>query len=173
VQNKAILKWTTDKEKDLSHYEVEKSDDGTNFTRAGRVPARNNGLAYDYDFTDRAGLIAPVYYRLKIFGKDGLFRYSSIIQLTNKNGFAVNNLANPFQNSIGLEYTAPNEGPVHLRLFDNYGKLLKELHLKGKKGANSGRIVDLQNLPAGFYTVTIVFENVSISKRAIKLSSQQ
>ena len=171
TNKKNNLKWVSSAENNFSHYEVEKSEDGEKFVKAGSVPGLNKHSISSYDFTDGININIPVYYRLKMIGNDGLFKYSNTILLSNKNtAFHVNNIVNPFQNSLAVEYAIPNDGKIDFRLFDSYGKPVKKLTVKGKKGTNIITVDGLNNLAAGIYTVTIIFENVSISKRVVKVN---
>ena len=168
---KASLKWTSSEENNLSHYEVEKSDDGKSFTKVGTVIAWNNSTNSMYEFTDATEMVAPAYYRLKIVSAEGVFKYSHIIWLShNNNNFIVNNITNPFQEGIAVDYMIPNDGKVDCRLFDSYGKLVYALSVNGRKGSNTVKLEALNNLAAGIYTATIIFDNRAISRRVIKVN---
>ncbi|MBC7886404.1 MAG: T9SS type A sorting domain-containing protein [Ferruginibacter sp.] len=171
INKKTNLKWVSITENNFSHYEVEKSEDGKNFVKTGSVQARNSNTISSYDFSDVADITAPVYYRLKMIGNDGHFTYSNSILLSNKNApFSVNHYNNPFQNFIKVDYTIPNNGKIDCRLFDSHGKLMNELTVRGRRGPGSIMLESLNNLASGIYTVTIIFENVSISKRVVKVN---
>ncbi|MEP7110851.1 MAG: T9SS type A sorting domain-containing protein [Ferruginibacter sp.] len=171
INKKNNLKWVSNAENNFSHYEVEKGEDGKKFVKTGSVIAWTGNLVSAYNYVDGADNIAPAYYRLKMIGNDGLYGYSNTILLSNKNtAFEINNITNPFQNFIAVDYVIPNNGKVDCRLFDNYGKLVNQFTANGKKGSNIIRPEGLNNLAAGIYTATIVFENVSISKRVIKIN---
>ena len=169
--NKAGLKWTSTKENNLSHYEVEKSDDGKSFTKVGTVIAWNSSTNSAYDFTDPAEMVTPAYYRLKIVNTEGLFKYSNIIWLSlNNNNFIVNNITNPFQQGIAVDYIIPNDGKIDCHLFDSYGKLVHASSVNGRKGSNTLKLEALNNLAAGIYTATMIFDNHAISRRIIKVN---
>jgi hypothetical protein len=73
------LKWTTASEINVSHFTVEKSIDGINFSEAGLVFAY--GSANDntnYSFADNLGNTSAtvIYYRLRIVEMDGKTEYS-------------------------------------------------------------------------------------------------
>jgi len=77
--NKIDLKWSTEKEVNLSHVLVIKSTDGKNFKDAALVFAYGNTTAKsDYSFADPVGKSksASVYYKLVIVNDDGTIQYS-------------------------------------------------------------------------------------------------
>ena len=72
--NKVDLKWSTETETDLSHFIVERSADGTNFSNAALVFAYGNTTSKsDYIFADNISKLQPgvVYYRIIAVSADG------------------------------------------------------------------------------------------------------
>lgn len=65
-------------------YTVERSENGIDFLKAGKVNRTNTANVTNYLYSDDLKNVeAPViYYRLKIVNKDGSFKYSSIIKIT-------------------------------------------------------------------------------------------
>jgi hypothetical protein len=169
INNKSNLKWSGTTENKLAAYEVERSDDGRKFIKAGSVPVHNSSNLAPYGFIDPVEIAGPVYYRLKMVSTEGLFKYSNIILLKNKiMPFQVLNVNNPFHNSMSVDYQVPGNGKLDCRLFDSYGKPVRELSVNAKKGAGTITLSDLNTLAAGIYTVTLIFENQAISKRVMK-----
>ena len=78
---KVDLKWSTETENNLSHFIVERSTDGVNFSNAALVFAYGNTTAKaDYVFADNISKVqsAVVYYRVSSIGADGANQYSDI-----------------------------------------------------------------------------------------------
>ena len=72
--DKVLLNWNTSQEKYSSHFTIEKSLDGKDFSDAGIVFSMGNSeQPQQYSFTDklRAGEKGVIYYRLKIVDTDG------------------------------------------------------------------------------------------------------
>lgn len=79
--NKIDLKWSTETETNLSHFIVERSIDGTNFSDAALVFAYGNTTAKsDYAFADNISKIksSVVYYRVSSISADGKNQGSDI-----------------------------------------------------------------------------------------------
>jgi len=74
------LSWNTSQENNSSHFEIERSTDGVNFTRLGKVNAAGNSSnKISYSFNDIHPVTGINYYRLKMVDKDGKFAYSNIV----------------------------------------------------------------------------------------------
>ncbi len=169
INKKNSLKWYSSNEQNLNHYEIEKSEDGQHFIKIGSLAARNRNSNSFYDFTDITIVDAPVYYRLKMTGKDELFKYSKTILLGNTTtGFMVNSVSNPNQHKITVDYMVPHNGEVLIRLYDSYGKLVREATNKSTNGFNKATLEGINELAAGIYTISLIFENAPISKRVVK-----
>jgi len=71
------LIWKTASEKNSSHYEIQKSEDGVGFMTIGKVDAAFNSshMSY-YSFKDNSMNDEIVYYRLKIVDTDGTYQFS-------------------------------------------------------------------------------------------------
>jgi glucose/arabinose dehydrogenase len=78
------LKWKTTNEIALSHYEIEYSNNGRDYTYAGRVNALNSSTENNYSFQHPAGAFSKLYYRLKTVEKNGSSTHSHLISLENK-----------------------------------------------------------------------------------------
>jgi hypothetical protein len=170
INKKANLQWNTNTEQRMSYYELEKSVDGQSFVSAGTVKALGRNATSFYEFTDTVSLETPEYYRLKMVGKDGNFRYSNPILLNaNSNVFSVGNITNPFQNNMDINYLLPKNGNVIIRLFNSYGSLVTQINEKRKKGLNTKKIEGLYKLAPGMYILNIELDNVSVSKKVVKL----
>jgi hypothetical protein len=79
--NRVDLKWSTEKETNLSHFIVERSTDGINFSDAALVFAYGNTTSKsDYVFADNISKIQSgvIYYRISSIGSDGKNQYSEI-----------------------------------------------------------------------------------------------
>jgi hypothetical protein len=89
--NRIDLKWATSSEKKVSHFIIEKSIDGKNYSQAGIVFAYGNtSEAMNYPFFDKnvnAGQSGMIYYRIRVIDNDGKNELSSVatIRIEKKN----------------------------------------------------------------------------------------
>ena len=157
-QNKdALLKWNTTNEINVSHFNVERSWDGSTFTTLPNVAAQNN-LNNSYVFTDLLSLLSTtnkdiIYYRLKSTDVNGSFSQSNIVQLKWFNGE---------NNTITV---SPNPFIDHVKI--NTELIINGVQLVGIKGEilfTSGKVVAGRiNLPA-YLTRGIYFLKINTDK---------
>lgn len=77
-----LLEWRTESELNNDRFEIERSENGINFTSLGSVDGSGTtNKAHDYQFEDARPVLSLVYYRLKQVDFDGAFEYSDIVAL--------------------------------------------------------------------------------------------
>lgn len=135
------LNWETANEVNVSHFEIERSDDASFFKQIGKMDSKNlaKEVKTNYDFLDYSPIIGSNYYRLKILDLDNKFTYSKIINLYNyeKNEVVGNFYPNPATGkSINIDVTARESGEWNIAKFDLTGKLLKSETKYLEKGVN-------------------------------------
>ena len=97
----AVVNWTTTDEINVSHYEIQRSDDGLQFYVAGNVAANNLAVLQQYSFTDPKLLNEVTYYRLRSVDLDGSFKLSKIVTVRNSDAAdKYMAIANPARSSI-------------------------------------------------------------------------
>ena len=168
ILKKGYLTWSASNEQDLKMYEIEKSTDGNNFNKIGSINAKNITDAY-YNFADPDNLNGSSYYRLKMIDENGLYKYSQIILLSTELSFEVNNLKNPFKNTIQADVIVPKEGVLNISLYNDKGQLVKNMQLPVNKGLNNIEVSSV-DAPNGIYFLSIDFNNETIKRKLIKLN---
>lgn len=166
---KSYLTWTTAQESNNSHFDVERSTNGSTYTSIASVTART-ALYNEYNFTDNGPLAAVNYYRLKQVDRDGKFTYSPVIILRADLGASVSARAtpNPFTGNINLSYRLTRTETVQVRLFDQMGRIVRNYSIKGGTGINTFNMSNLNSLPSGFYTLELKGEKLSFIQQLIK-----
>ena len=122
----AVISWTTTDEINVSHYEIQRSDDGLQFYSIGDVAARNLADMQQYEFTDNKDLNEVTYYRLVSTDMGGQTKTSKIVTLRN-NDLSEKYLAvaNPARSSIHV--TAKNmSGTFEYRINTLAGQTLQQ-----------------------------------------------
>lgn len=72
------LAWNTENETDNSHFEIERSANGSDWATIGTVAAGTSSLADSYTFTDEAAPAAQTQYRIRQVDLDGNYEYSKV-----------------------------------------------------------------------------------------------
>lgn len=82
--NHTLLQWQTASEYKLSHFTIERSVNGNNFSTLSNVAAfGNSNTKINYSTIDYAPLPGTNYYRIKLVDADGQFTYSKIAAVNN------------------------------------------------------------------------------------------
>ena len=171
LNNKPLLSWTSTYEKDLDHYDIERSNDGRNFYKTGEVMGKNLNSIMNYQFRDAVEVNGSAFYRLKMVNSDGLANYSNTILLSTKDIlFNIDYVNNPFTDKLRIDYIVPGDGATAVQFFDAFGKLIFTKNIVSSKGFNSLTVPSFDNLSAGIYVLKIIWQNNSISKKIAKFN---
>jgi hypothetical protein len=133
--NGASLFWQTASEENVSHFEIERSRDVTNWELAGKASAHGTSQSVhtyttiDHNVYDGRSAREIVYYRLKIIDKDGSFEYSGIetVRFTNEAGaFSAHIYPNPSSDELTIElnYGADTKPVTELTIYNNLGQVV-------------------------------------------------
>jgi hypothetical protein len=96
LQNKnAALTWVTSNEVNVSHFEIEQSTDGGNFTGIATVLSQPGTADKTYRFTDVNSFSGNNYYRLKMVDRDGRYTYSFIVKIDAGKKYNISIVPNP------------------------------------------------------------------------------
>ncbi len=170
----ALLNWKTETEINVNGFDLERSTNGTKFTKITFVNAKGNGSAgsIDYAYTDKDAMdqqSTVLYYRLKVINTDGSFKYSEIVKLNIPVGQAIISIApNPVLNTVKGTIVSPVAGNVTLRIFDNNGRLVSQTNSMVKKGSNNFTI-NINQLASGAYYLDISGNGISSRSKFQKL----
>jgi trimeric autotransporter adhesin len=126
--NAALLQWTTSNEINTSHFVVERSIDGNNFSYTGIVyTAGNRDTKTSYSFTDVNIGTQPasiIYYRLKIFDNDGKYSYSKIISIVLNRNIDVLLFPNPVKQILNIRLVGQETNQVLVQIMDLTGRVI-------------------------------------------------
>lgn len=99
-----LVSWTTSDEINVSHYELQRSDDGTSFYTIANTPAQNGPGVQQYQYTDNKPVQQTiVYYRLRSVDKDGTAKLSKIISVNSNTNTVLLYAINPVHNRIEIQ----------------------------------------------------------------------
>ena len=168
VGDLGYLAWTTANETAGIRYDIEKSTDAIYFTKIASVEGRGHDASYN--FKDPQPIKDVVYYRLKLYDKDGRFTYSKIISLTAAAvQFDIKSLINPFDYTLSFAAVTATDRLAFITVTDSYGTVIRHLEKRLYKGVNSITLENMSNLASGAYLLRIQSEGQSISRQIIKI----
>jgi hypothetical protein len=156
------LEWNTQNGINLDSYEVEKSIDGSNFTKAWVLIAK--GLSA-YNWFDASPTNGSNYYRLKMIDKDGSFKYSSIVNVKIggiKNVFTV--AGNPIKNkTLILQMENVEKGNYTISIYNSIGQQMMTKTI-GHEGGSATQTFYLSKFYKGTYQLSILGNNLKVTK---------
>ena len=154
--NEVVLDWEVSEQQNISHYIIERSNDGAKYREAGLVVATNDGLN-KYKFTDIISLKpkSMVYYRLKAVGFTGIHIYSltKMIRMDEEKILHVVAFPNPVLNQLRISIPETwQDQKVSYQVFNVNGKLVKQLIINR---AGQTEVLNMQDVQKGVYTIRV------------------
>ncbi len=150
VQEAVQLNWTTTSEVNVSHFEVERSFNGVEFSVAGTVNAKNIAGTNNYNFNDvdsrAVRATSKLYYRLKMVDKDGGFSYSKVVEIGAAKSFSVSIYPNPVKGeNISIKLATSVTPVLSLTMTDASGKRYKTWNITSTTNEIKLNITGLAN----------------------------
>lgn len=163
---KVNLDWTTGKEANTDHYEVERSTNNVDFTTIGSVPATNSSQENTYHFTDEDPQVGNNYYRIKEVDSDGRFTYSEVIRINYPNTLQMQVFPNPATNNIQIQLSGVQaDQQATLSIRNIMGSVVKRLPVTL---SNQKIDVNISSLSSGTYILSIYGNQFVINKKFVK-----
>jgi hypothetical protein len=164
------LSWKTATEQNTRLFDVERSNNGVDFTSIGSVAAANKATGSTYSFDDKNYSGAVIYYRLKQVDQDGSYKYSGVVTIQNEtareNVVAI--LNNPFTDKFDISISTPIQSKVVVNLLDVTGKLLYTKTVSTLNNSLTTVSPDTKKLAAGMYFVQVNIDGNTTIKKVIK-----
>lgn len=166
------LSWTTTMETNSSHFVIERSTNGLDYSEIAMMFAAGDSYKnLNYAYTDKLNTTnqGVIYYRLKMVDKDGKSKVSDVRIV--RTGKPVENMTiaaypNPVVNE--LRVTVPTnwqDKKVTFQIFNGNGQVVKQIT---NNKAGQTEIVSVNELNAGIYVVRAISENETASQSIIK-----
>jgi hypothetical protein len=161
----ALLLWNTANEVSVSHFEIERSWNGTEFSTIAKRTAQN-ALRNTYAFKDLLSKISnrpsnTTYYRLKMVDQDGRYRYSNteVLKWTDLQNSRLTITPNPFNSYIQLNTVLKIS---QVQLIDNNGRVLAS-----SISLSNGRF-NVPAVPTGTYYLRVFTSEGIITQKVMK-----
>ena len=163
--NTVSLDWATATEKNNSHFEVERSTNGKDFSTIGTVEGSGTTVEPQaYNFVDAAPANGINYYRLKQVDFDGAFAYSDVVSIEIQN--AKNDvvlLPNPVTADLNVQLPTTWTGETSIEIFDIAGRLVQSEII-----SDNATTFQLAGINNGQYIIRIINADNVITKRFVK-----
>jgi 1,4-alpha-glucan branching enzyme len=165
--NSNLLTWQVANELNLSHYELEKSIDGQNFSFLAKINADGKS---NYSYTDEVSSFSGVtFYRLKSVDIDGHFTYSGIIKIQSiTNSWHVSVNPNPVVKNLKVNIESPVQDKATLILYDLSGRQLLKQNIQIAAGNNVLDINEFAKFAKGTYLLSVLANQQNQTIKIIK-----
>jgi len=165
--NDALMNWSTTDETNVSHTEVERSTNGTDFSF---VVSLDKSVKNYTDINALDNVNSKLFYRLKMVDNGGSFTYSNIIIVQAKNKSSLITAIQPLFASgrIAVSFNLPQAKNATLQLTDISGNTIRKSQLTASAGISTRYMDDLQSLPAGVYVLQIVCGDERLTQKLVK-----
>jgi len=169
---KVDLKWSTATEMNVSHFVVERSTDGQNFSDAGIVFANGNTTSNtNYSLSDNISntLANVIYYRLRSVDIDGKDQVSEtrVIRTTKEgNTISIVSYPNPVSNELRITIPADWQNKkVAYELFNLSGQAVRRTESASSSQTEN---LNVSSLAPGFYMVKVSCEGQTAQQKIVK-----
>ncbi len=174
----AQLDWSTASEVNSASFEVERSFDGTSFTKIGQRTAQGTSSSPSvYAFTDQnvasLATTGTVYYRLRQVDLDGKAAYSPVRPVSFRKAATVmlSLYPNPAQSQTSLDLRQlPASNSYQVTLLDAAGRTLRQLTL----GGGQLQSLEVASLATGSYLVLVtgIQADGSVLRQSLRLTKE-
>jgi hypothetical protein len=126
LKNSGIqIDWSSQTDKAIENYQVEKSGNARDFEKVAFVPAKDNAATNNYSWFDASPYAGLQYYRVKMVDKSGEVHYSKVVKVAFMRTGEMTILSNPVKdNVIALRLAEMETGQYTVQLFNNAGQAL-------------------------------------------------
>jgi hypothetical protein len=150
------VSWSTASEHNTSHFVVERTRDGINWTTLGVMAAAGNSTqVLEYELVDATAQPGVNYYRLTQYDNDGAFEVFNVAAVTcgeEINSTQLVSYPNPSANSFSIALdTKEMTGTAVLNITDARGSVVYSKTVEIQHGHNIYHIADMTATPGMYY----------------------
>ncbi len=153
------VNWKVSNQLNIEKYEVEKSANGTSFSKVKTQAAVGaNGSDATYAWLDLNPVTGDNFYRIRSIGNGGDVKISKVVKVWMGKGLpAITVYPNPVTNrNIALQFTDMAAGVYRLRLMNNLGQPLFTKTITHVGGSAAQAVMLDKNIAAGNYQLEII-----------------
>jgi len=172
AEGKAILSWSTAMEKNVSHFVIERSLDGNEFTDRGMIFTNGDSeTPRDYNFNDDVKNVSKdmIYYRLRIVDLDGHVERSAIRMIKNgglKETMSIQAYPNPVVNELRITLPASwQDQTIKIEVINSFGHVVKQVM---NNRAGQTETISLSDINTGMYIIRASNGTQAAVQRVVK-----
>jgi hypothetical protein len=162
VNNDVKVSWEVGTEDNVAGYEIQRSQNGTDFQRIGYVNAEGK---MNYTYVDDNPLAGTNLYRVVTIDNDLRMKYSSIVSINGRTDLFITRFPNPTTSTLMVQHQEVTM-PAILRITSMDGRIVKQIRLAMHSAQTN---VSVSELHTGNY----ILEYMSGDKRVRTTFSKQ
>jgi hypothetical protein len=169
LNENVMLNWSALQENNNAKFEIEKSNDGTNFTKIGDVLSKGNSTTQNNYWVEDNQPNATNYYRIKAIATDGKVSFSSTVKLVLKanNNIAIIIAPNPVQEMANIILESKVASAVSYKIINTMGNMVATGNIQLQKGVNKIS-KNVEMLSAGTYLFVTEMNGERVSVKFVK-----
>jgi hypothetical protein len=153
------LSWMTSQERNNSHFIVERSRDGQQFSNlSAAIPSKavngNSNERLSYGYTDATPYQGMNYYRLAQYDVNGQVHYSQVVSVYFGDDTHINVYPNPTQGDVTVRVRIAKPTEADIRILDATGRVVRMVKAMLQAGENEVGI-DMQGVADGVYMLQV------------------
>jgi hypothetical protein len=166
----AVINWETIQELTTTHFNIQQSINGYDFTTIGSIEAIHDTSvsAHQYSFMDpnAANRSKLVYYRLEIGINNGraLYSKSFLVRFDDAAEERLSFSPNVVSSILPMSLETRYQGMAHLQIIDPQGRILYTENLQLQSGSLY-RSIDVSRLPQGQYVAVVFADGLRLQQR--------
>jgi hypothetical protein len=166
---RVLLTWSTAKEENFNGFDVERSTDGFNWDKIANVSSKHENVAQNnYSLYDPNPELGTSFYRLKLIGDDGNYKYSDVRQVNLKlTDASIRILPNPIMAHASMEVRMEKAETARMKLVDANGKVVTEQNIILEAGLNRVDVSKWTRYPAGVYMLYLVTPTLNLNSKVV------
>jgi hypothetical protein len=159
------LNWTTGEEKELDHFDLERSADGITYSKIASIASNKSALGSKYAYTDNSPFQGRNMYRLRMYDMSGKTILSSaiVLNVASNSTLSVNVYPNPAKQQLTVNVSGKMDGQGQVIITDIVGRTMNTIKLNSNSTA-----IDVSALPAGTYMVKYTDDSNSFVTKITK-----
>ncbi len=157
--NKITVDWSTASEINNQNFELQSSEDGSNFKTIALIKGEvNTNAVHNYQYNDMNVAAQIVFYRLRQTDANGQFHFSNTLKVNNNCTSSqfrnfISFYPNPLSGTIlTIKYHVQSNEEIRVKAYDVTGRIILQQPLSIKQGSGELKL-NLPNLTKGIYFV--------------------
>ncbi len=157
-ESNIVLYWTTSDEINVSRFEMEHSNNGTEFRTVATIQSGKSS----YNYIDSRPAPKTNFYRLKIVDKDGKFEYGPVRFIKNNKDEVIACFPNPVVSILQVQIQNVQSKKFQLQVLSTIGNQVMATNLD-ELNINQYKSIDVSCLPKGIYFLKVLYQNKKFS----------